>query len=304
MTGFLSYLPQHLSDDELCVVDPDEAMLSQLDDDARVTCTRSDDTPHPRSRELTVLFRQHHGALLACDQLDTPSPEWAAIVTPVTQTADLRDVRISALPKLPNEEAEALVDALNALLENDPSNTLRRLRVRFSPSEGNWFLVGNGSQGPRFDADVPSQLLGQPLRDHPIRGPDAALIKRWMTEIQMTLHGAEWNQRRAQEGQPPVNAIWLHGAGARPEAVTAQLPALQSQWVILRALWKHVSASIEPGDRLQGCVLCGRELHSAALDLLLRKEVRHVVLLTNSKRLVVRRARWHHRLRRFARGRL
>jgi hypothetical protein len=45
-------------------------------------------------------------------------------------------------------------------------------------------------------------------------GPDAPLLKRLMTELQMLLHEHPVNLARADAGAPPINALWLHGAGS------------------------------------------------------------------------------------------
>jgi hypothetical protein len=51
-------------------------------------------------------------------------------------------------------------------------------------------------------------------------GCDALLAHRWSTEIQMLLHEHPANAAREARGEPPVNSVWLWGAGrlTRPSA--------------------------------------------------------------------------------------
>lgn len=60
---------------------------------------------------------------------------------------------------------------------------------------------------------TPEAVLDCPLEQVMPRGPDAAGLRRLMTELQMVLHEHPVNQRRAQRGVLEVNALWLHGAG-------------------------------------------------------------------------------------------
>jgi len=48
-----------------------------------------------------------------------------------------------------------------------------------------------------------------------------------MNEIQMLLHSHPVNERRAEQGQPPVNGLWLWGAGRLPQT---QEPAAKQVW--------------------------------------------------------------------------
>ena len=72
-------------------------------------------------------------------------------------------------------------------------------------------------------SDPASALLGErdlaPLAEalnrnaEPLLSSDAALrpLRRWLTEVQMWLHGHPVNEARARRGLPEVNSFWLHG---------------------------------------------------------------------------------------------
>lgn len=85
----------------------------------------------------------------------------------------------------------------------------------------------------------------------------ARSLHRLHSELQMLLHTHAFNDARAQRNLPPVNAFWLHGAGALPAPVIAPviapatLPtvaydlrqaALRSDWQAWRAQWLALDA--------------------------------------------------------------
>ncbi|MEL7310629.1 MAG: hypothetical protein AAFN07_03900 [Pseudomonadota bacterium] len=298
MAEYLSYLPERLSQDEVCLVDPSDALHVRLRDDRRLVCRHLDSTAGAQSAGLAALVGHHVGFLSALAALGEPSVGWAAILTPITQAADLRDVRISAMPRLDSEDADAILSLLNDLLTEDPDERLRRLRVRYAASTGQWFLVGTEQHGPEFLAHCPQRLLGQPLRDHPITGPDAGLLKRWFTEVQMALYASDVNRRRALAGQPPVNGIWLHGAGPRPLAPDLVLPPLVGDDILLRGVWEFLNASVVTTESLGGHTVCGKAPTETAWRLLVEGGLKRAILLAPSGPMVARRARWHHKLRR------
>jgi hypothetical protein len=78
-------------------------------------------------------------------------------------------------------------------------------------------------------------------------------------EIQMCLHEANVNRRRAEAGMPPVNALWLWGGGvAQPLVVQSSalnLPALFADDPLFQGYWRSVPATAAnwPGD-LAACL--------------------------------------------------
>lgn len=64
-----------------------------------------------------------------------------------------------------------------------------------------------------FDAAPFESINGGYLLGAPFKGPDAPLFARLLTEAQMLLAAHPVNLRREENGQTPVNSIWLWGGG-------------------------------------------------------------------------------------------
>lgn len=77
----------------------------------------------------------------------------------------------------------------------------------------------------------PAAYAGRDVGEALPTGADAGRVERLMTELQMWLHGAP---PASVEG-PPVNALWLWGAGATPLAGAAAWPALDGRDAFLEA---------------------------------------------------------------------
>ena len=63
-----------------------------------------------------------------------------------------------------------------------------------------------------------------------------------LSEIEMSLHEHEVNERRVSEGMPPVNSLWLWGGGMVPEIVTRPQPPLFSDDPLLAGYWESATA--------------------------------------------------------------
>lgn len=80
--------------------------------------------------------------------------------------------------------------------------------------------------------------------------PEAATLRRLMSEVQMLLYQHPANEAREAEGLPAVNSIWLSGCGVRqverqPEPVVAdtlRAPALLGDWAAWAAAWQALDA--------------------------------------------------------------
>jgi hypothetical protein len=80
--------------------------------------------------------------------------------------------------------------------------------------------------------------------------PEAATLRRLMSEVQMLLYRHPANDAREAAGLPAVNSIWLSGCGMRqaerqPEPVvidTLRAPALQDDWAAWQRAWRAVDA--------------------------------------------------------------
>ena len=71
-----------------------------------------------------------------------------------------------------------------------------------------------------------------------------------LSEIEMSLHEHEVNERRLAEGQQPVNSLWLWGGGMAPGKVTRPQPPLFADDPLLAGYWESATAVSDgwPGD--------------------------------------------------------
>lgn len=107
---------------------------------------------------------------------------------------------------IPQEEAAALCEALNAHFKG--AFTLVPVRPH------SW--CARLEEPLELDAVPPLELAG---RDVDVRPPSGAGARRWqalLNEAQMLLHAHPVNEAREARGEPPVNSLWLWGAGAVP----------------------------------------------------------------------------------------
>ena len=106
-------------------------------------------------------------------------------------------------PPPTDEEADALIDAANALTAEMDARILRVADRWFLQAERRWGL----------DAEPLSSAIGQPLPATLPAGADASRWNRLLTEIQMTWHAHPVNEAREARGEPTINSLWLHGGG-------------------------------------------------------------------------------------------
>jgi hypothetical protein len=90
-------------------------------------------------------------------------------------------------------------------------------------------------------------------------GEAAAGHRKLISEVEMALHEHEVNQRRVEEGQQPVNSLWLWGGGRAPEKITRPQPPLYSDDPLLAGYWESATALVDPwpgsiDDCIQGSV--------------------------------------------------
>lgn len=124
------------------------------------------------------------------------------------------------------------------------------------------------------------RVVGRDVRHWHPRGPQQHALQRLHSEVQMLLYTHAFNDERAAQGQPPVNAIWFHGAGRlqrlppptpQPQLVLdLQASAIAGDWPAWAAAWQQVDARVlaplaQRADSGQGArlTLCGE---SAALS--------------------------------------
>lgn len=109
------------------------------------------------------------------------------------------------------------------------------------------------AQDPMPTATAPSYLVDQkrPSEFLPA-GEQASGFRNLLSEIEMSLHEHAANQRRAAEGRPPVNSLWLWGGGTAPLRTTRSQPPLYSNEPLLLGYWDsaNASASLWPGSMI------------------------------------------------------
>lgn len=126
----------------------------------------------------------------------------------------------------------AIVPLRLALAPDEREGFCAALNAVFAADEGRAACMadrGYVAIGPRERADFTplAQAQGRDLKPLLPAGPAGSRWRRLMTEAQMLLHDAPFNEARAARGAPTVNGVWFWGAGTLPE-VTA--PAFTQVW--------------------------------------------------------------------------
>ncbi|MEQ8232821.1 MAG: hypothetical protein RLW61_21605 [Gammaproteobacteria bacterium] len=108
-------------------------------------------------------------------------------------------------------EADALIELLNASFAGDG------LVFRRGRAAHRWYL--ELPQAPLPGGASPERLAGAVLEPDVAERRGLGELRRFVTEVQMLLHDCAVNDARAAAGQPPINGVWLWGAGELPGAV-------------------------------------------------------------------------------------
>lgn len=150
--------------------------------------------------------------------------EYPLRADPICLRPDLRDVVLlpGAPPALDRDTAAALIAAVNGALP-DPN---RRLAMGESPER--WYVASTAPVA--LQARPPRSVAGGGIREQLPQGPDRARWLRWLTEVEFVLHAAPANRERLARGLPPVNSLWLWGAGHPDAAATQHGSGRQFRW--------------------------------------------------------------------------
>jgi hypothetical protein len=148
------------------------------------------------------------------------------------------------------EGALALDAGERAALERDFTATFGEagMRLEFDERGEAYIEMPHGIDVTTHD---PADAQGRVVDDYMPSGPDAGLLRRLMTEIQMWLHTLPLNAAREDAGRLTVNALWLWGAVREEPVVSlpASLPALWSTDAYLFGLWRAAGESAAgPGE--------------------------------------------------------
>ncbi|WP_404302024.1 phosphoglycerate mutase [Alicycliphilus denitrificans] len=181
-----------------------------------------------------------------------------AFITPCQWQAGANHVLLAdpALLRLTEADSRALLEILAPWFAEDGITLIYDQPTR-------WL-----ARGAVFDGLATASLARVLQRDVSAWLPDklqARALHRLHSEMQMLLYTHPFNDARAAQGLPPVNAFWAHGAGAlprlpeymqAPEMPTTLLDAaLREDWAAWVAAWKALDAG--PVARLAGHVADG-----------------------------------------------
>ena len=163
--------------------------------------------------KLAQLFQRN--APLSCaavmalaHQLPAQQGAWL-LADPVQLQADLSTVYCMGGAHLHVSEQE--INKMHQLM----SDLLQPDKLTFyTPTARQWFL--QCERLPRIETRPSGDMVGRSIAASLPRGPDAPYWQRLMTEIQMLLARADFNQQRQAQGLATINALWLWGQGELP----------------------------------------------------------------------------------------
>lgn len=128
------------------------------------------------------------------------------------------------------DEARALAAALAPTLPA-PGGLPAAIEV---PTALRWYLRVERAAAPTGTA--PSAVQGARSGNGLPGGPRGRAWRAWLTEAQMLLHASAVNLRREGRGAPPVNSLWLWGAGSLPPAAAPRFDAVYADDPVARGL--------------------------------------------------------------------
>ena len=188
------------------------------------------------------------GALRFWGQTGERPGAWIAAADPVYLEPRLDILWLHALAgdDFPAADLDGLINHLQQTLGDDERLGFTRL--------GNcgYLRTSDALQTAQVSSAAVDQ--GNP-GDHLPQGATAASYRNLLSEIEMALHEHEINRRRAEQGYPPVNSLWIWGGGVAPDIVSRPQPPLFADDPLLLGYWASASASasVWPGD-ISGCL--------------------------------------------------
>ncbi|MGI9237210.1 MAG: hypothetical protein ACR2QZ_07425 [Woeseiaceae bacterium] len=103
---------------------------------------------------------------------------------------------------------------------------------------------------PMPTAQAPAYVVDQQIpSDYLPEGRRASAYRNLLSEVEMSLHDHEVNQRRMEAGHSPINSLWLWGGGFAPPRETRARPAFYGNDPLLLGYWDsaNASANLWPG---------------------------------------------------------
>ncbi|MBD8873592.1 phosphoglycerate mutase [Rhodanobacter sp. DHB23] len=213
---------------------PLHRLLSQADrlaDDPRSRLARLADAFHADAATLPV-------AALIREQLAGDAGEviWLN-ADPAWVQPDMTGVRLLACGSMPLEmdEAQAFAQVLQ------PAFTELGLQLEISVP-GCWQLrLAPDVHLPDFA--TPEQALGEDLYQHLPQGAEGRPWRVLLNEVQVLLHQHPLNAARQSRGLPPINSVWLWGAGRLPASLQSGFAGVVGSDVLLLALASRAGIS-------------------------------------------------------------
>lgn len=153
---------------------------------------------------------------------------------------DMTGVRLLACGHMPLQAGEAreFAGALRPVFDE------AGIRLEISMPD-RWHLrLPAGLELPLFD--TPEQALGEDLYQHLPQGPEGRCWRVLINEVQVLLHQHPRNAARSAAGQPPVNSLWLWGAGTLPVRVRSHFGGVVGDDVLLNALAERAKVLRQP----------------------------------------------------------
>jgi len=168
---------------------------------------------------------------------------WIAAADPVYLEPRLDHLCLHALSRdtVPSADLGALIDHLQQTLADGQQFGFARLGSSCYLRAGQ---AVSTATVPAYSVDgqVPSDFLPQ--------GNDTGSYRNLVSEIEMSLHDHEVNQRRVADGEQPINSLWLWGGGFAPERKSRPQPPLFANDPLLLGYWDSAVAVAElwPGS--------------------------------------------------------
>ncbi len=163
---------------------------------------------------------------------------WMAAADPVHLEARLDHLSLHALRGFDISPAELrdLFDHIQKTLGDDERFTFA-VHGHLGYVHGQEVIATAAVSSDVVDGCAPDEFM-------PV-GENAATHDRLLSELQMTLHDHEVNQRRGASGRWSVNSIWFWGGGVAPERVARQIPPLFADDPLFRGYWDCCMGAIE-----------------------------------------------------------
>lgn len=200
-----------------------------------VQANRLSDGPRSRLECLAHAFRADAATLPVAALIreyqagDAGEATWLN-ADPAWVQPDMTGVRLLACGSMPLEmdEAQAFAQVLQ------PAFAEAGLQLAVG-APNHWQLrLAPGMHLPDFA--TPEQALGEDLYQHLPQGAEGRPWRVLLNEVQVLLHQHPLNAARQLRGLPPVNSVWLWGAGQLPASLQSTFAGVASGDALLLAL--------------------------------------------------------------------